>query len=63
MSTIITKHKEKTQLARLFGVSLVTIRKALNGVTQSDLAKRIRKAAIERGGAEQKDTNLKNTEL
>ncbi|SDC53834.1 DeoR family transcriptional regulator [Williamwhitmania taraxaci] len=55
MGTIITKHGEKKDLAALFEVSLVTIRRALNDVSKSELAKRIRKAAIERGGAEQPD--------
>jgi len=52
MGIIITKHGEKKELRRLFNTSLVTVRKALNGSNKSALAQRIRKAALERGGAE-----------
>jgi DeoR/GlpR family transcriptional regulator of sugar metabolism len=52
MGEIITKHGERGKLARLFKVSEVTIRSALKGRTQSELAARIRKVAIDNGGAE-----------
>jgi DeoR/GlpR family transcriptional regulator of sugar metabolism len=54
MGKILVRHGEKMELAKLFGVSTVTVRSALNEVTQSELSKRIRKAAIQRGGAEVK---------
>lgn len=52
MSEILTKHGERSELAKIFKVSLVTVRSALRGETQSELAKRIRKAAIARGAME-----------
>lgn len=55
MGVIITKHGEKKKLEKLIGVCHVTIRGALNGTINTDLAKRIRKLAIERGGMEQPD--------
>lgn len=56
MSEILTKHGERGYLAKLFNVSLVTVRSALKGHTKSVLAERIRKAAKERGGMEVVDT-------
>lgn len=51
--TIIkVKHTERKYLAKLFKVTYPTVRKALNGNKKTDLQKRIRKAAIERGGQE-----------
>lgn len=52
MAEIITKQGERVKLAELFGVSEVTIRSALKYRTKSDLAARIRKVAIDRGGVE-----------
>lgn len=52
MKKVIMAHGERVQLAALFGVSTVTVRNALKFKWDSDLAKKIRKAAIERGGAE-----------
>ena len=37
------------ELAKAFQVTPQTVRLALNGVTQSDLAKRIRKRALDMG--------------
>ena len=48
----------KTKLAKLFGVSRLTVLRALNGKTQSDLAKQIRATAVLRGGVE-KNTDKK----
>ncbi len=58
MTQILTKHGEKKKLAELFGVSHVTVREALRGNSKSNLAERIRKVAIARGGIEvtQKNT-------
>lgn len=51
--TIIkVKHSERKYLAELFDVTYPTVRKALNGKQATDLQRRIRKAAIERGGQE-----------
>lgn len=52
MKKILVEFKEKTQLAKLFSVSRVTINAALRYKTQSDLAKKIRFTALERGGKE-----------
>ncbi|HBX44446.1 MAG TPA: hypothetical protein DEG28_00935 [Porphyromonadaceae bacterium] len=52
MGEILTKHGDRQELAKIFNVSIVTIRSALKGRTKSPLAQRIRKAAIERGGVE-----------
>lgn len=53
MGKILVASGEKTQLMEIFSTSHVTIRRALNGTTNTPLAIRIRKAAIERGGVEQ----------
>jgi hypothetical protein len=52
MGEILVKQGEKKELAKLFRKSHVTIRRALRGSTETLLAKKIRKAAIERGGME-----------
>ncbi len=52
MAKILVEFAEKTKLAKLFGVSRVTINDALRYRTKSELANRIRSAAIERGGKE-----------
>lgn len=52
MNEILTKHGERRYLAKLFGVSMVTVRNALRGTTKSNLTEKIRAAAIERGGME-----------
>lgn len=53
MKKVLVAHGEKGELAKIFQVSLVTVRDALNGKTHSELAARIRQAAIRRGGMEQ----------
>ena len=50
MKFIDLPNAKKAQLARLFGKSRQTIWAALNYVTDSDLAKKIRKAALNMGG-------------
>jgi len=52
MAEILVKQGERSELAKIFNVSIVTIRSALKGRTKSPLAYRIRKAALARGGAE-----------
>jgi hypothetical protein len=52
MMKILVEFKEKTQLAKLFSVSRVTINAALRYKTNSVLAQKIRIAALERGGKE-----------
>ncbi len=47
---IIMPLGERQKLARDFGVSLPTVRSALNGITRSELAKHIRAEALRRGG-------------
>lgn len=48
---IIMALGERQKLARDFGVSLPTVRSALNGITHSTLAEQIREEALRRGGA------------
>lgn len=48
---IIMALGERQKLARDFGVSLPTVRSALNGITHSTLAGHIREEALRRGGA------------
>lgn len=52
MGEILTRFGEKGKLAKIFKTSHVTVREALRGNTHSELAEKIRKAAIERGGIE-----------
>jgi hypothetical protein len=52
MGEILTGFGEKGRLAKIFKTSYVTVRAALRGKTHSELAEKIRKAAIERGGIE-----------
>lgn len=52
MSKVLVESGEKTKLAKLFDVSRLTVLRALNGKTQSDLAKQIRATAVLRGGVE-----------
>ncbi len=56
MNEILTKHGERREIAKIFNVSEVTVRNALKGRTRSDLSKRIRSVAIQRGGIEAKTT-------
>ena len=52
MKQIITRIGEGKTLARMFGVCQKTVIEALKFRSNSDLAVRIRRAAIERGGKE-----------
>ena len=49
MGKILREPGAVTELAKAFQVTPQTVRLALNGVTQSDLAKRIRKRALDMG--------------
>jgi hypothetical protein len=55
MGKILTDRGDKKALIKIFGCSHVTVREALRGNIQTELAKKIRKAAIERGGVEIKN--------
>ena len=57
MRQIITRTGEGKTLAKMFGVCQKTIIEALKFRSNSDLAVRIRKAAIERGGRETEYNN------
>lgn len=50
MAKILVENGERASLGKLFHVSQPTIRRALDGKTNTDLAKKIRKMAIARGG-------------
>ncbi len=50
MAKVLVEYDERQYLANLFKTSLPTVRAALRGQTNSNLAKRIRAAAIQRGG-------------
>lgn len=57
MNKILTQYGEREKIAELFNVSRQTVNSALRGATRSDLAKRIRKVAIDRGGMEMQSEN------
>ena len=57
MAKVLTQHGERKYLGQLFKVSQLTIRRALDGETNTPLAKRIRVAAIKRGGVVAKQNN------
>lgn len=50
MADVLVKPGVNTQLQKRFGVSAPTVRKALRGITKSDLANRIRQVAIKEYG-------------
>lgn len=52
MLRIMLPNGEQTKLARDFGVSRKSVWEALTGRKDTDLAKMLRRAAIERGGME-----------
>jgi hypothetical protein len=59
--TIILVDKAiKRNLREAFKVSVPTVNDALNGKTQSDLARRIRKRALDLGGAFKGREDIKN---
>lgn len=50
MAKIILEYGERKVLGEIFNVSQLTIRRALLCKTNTDLAKKIRKVALDRGG-------------
>lgn len=56
-SVIWVSHGESKQLAAIFKKSYPTIRKALRGEVDNELARRIRTAALRRGGKELTQVN------
>lgn len=56
-SVIWVSHGESKQLAAIFQKSYPTIRKALRGEVDNELARRIRTAALRRGGKELAQVN------
>lgn len=52
MNKILVERGEHKMLMKIFNVSHVTVRESLRGNIKTDLGKKIRKAAIERGGIE-----------
>lgn len=63
MAKVLTAHGERKYLGELFGVSQLTIRRALEGQTNSALANKIRKVAIQRGGVVVNNTNNKKSPI
>ncbi len=58
MNEILLKNGgNRSKIAKIFNVSAVTVRNALKGRTNSKLAEKIRKTAIEYGGVEVEDKN------
>ena len=55
MGKLLVEYGEYTAIAKIFDVSHRCVRNACKGRSTSDLAKRIRMAAIERGGVEVED--------
>ena len=49
---VLLRRGERKELRRIFGVSEPTVIHALKFSTASELARKIRKAAIDRGGVE-----------
>lgn len=60
MAKVLVEHGEVAKLARLFGIARKTVSEALSGQTNTDLAKKIRKLAIDRGGAVKTTSTKKN---
>lgn len=61
MARVLVEHGEIVKLAQLLGVARKTIREALSGQTNTPLACKIRKLALDRGGVfrpTQKPTQL-----
>ena len=52
MKEVVVKHGMRDELAKAFDVSTTTIRNALKGRTNSELSRRIRVLAKQKGGAE-----------
>ena len=50
MAKVLVEYGERQRIAAMFKTSLPTVRAALRGETNTPLAKKIRAAAIKRGG-------------
>ncbi len=63
MEKIIIKvdYSVRKEIMKIFDVSYPTIRRALNGTTNTELAKKIRKVALEKGGVELKVVEKQNS--
>lgn len=59
MAKVLVEYGERQYLANMFKTSLPTVRAALRGQTNTALARRIRAAAIKRGGVVVNNTNNK----
>ena len=60
MTKVLVEHGEVARLASTFQVSRRTIYRALHGKTRSELANKIRTAAIRRGGMVQSNQPIKH---
>lgn len=58
MAKIILEYGERKILGEIFKVSQLTIRRALTYKTNTDLAKKIRKLALNRGGVLKPSQNI-----
>ncbi len=58
MAKIILEYGERKILGEIFKVSQLTIRRALTYKTNTDLAKKIRKLALDRGGVLKPSQNI-----
>lgn len=59
LKKIIVAGKEKTAIKELLKTTYPTVRAALNGDCSSEISKRIRKIAIDRGGVEVKPPKIR----
>ncbi len=59
MAKVLVEYGERQKLADMFRTTLPTVRAALRGQTNTALAKKIRAAAIRRGGVMVNNTNNK----
>ena len=53
MTRVLVEHGEVVKLAKFLGIARKTVREALSGQTNTPLARKIRKLAIDRGGVVQ----------
>lgn len=53
MARVLVEHGEVVKLAKFLGIARKTVREALSGQTNTPLARKIRKLAIDRGGVVQ----------
>lgn len=53
MARVLVEHGEVVKLAKFLGIARKTVREALSGQTNTPLARKIRKLAIDHGGVVQ----------